>query len=81
VPASETLAALAEQMNYIGYLESRPGTTRFTQTNMRSIVGELIDSGAQVGSQVVADVGDVWQAIRHFFVHETRQSEEARSIA
>ena len=81
VPAAEALAALTEQMNYIGYLETRPGTTRFAQTNMRSIVGELIDSGARIGSQVVADVGDVWQAIRHFFVHETRQSEETRSIA
>jgi uncharacterized sporulation protein YeaH/YhbH (DUF444 family) len=81
LPTSEALAALAEQMNYIGYLETRPGTTRFTQTNMRSMIGELIDRGAHVGSQVVADVGDVWQAIRHFFVHETRQSAEARSIA
>jgi uncharacterized protein len=73
-PATEALHALAGQMNYIGYLETRPGTTRFAQTNMRSIVGELIDEGAHVGSQVVADVSDVWQAIRHFFVHEVRQS-------
>jgi uncharacterized sporulation protein YeaH/YhbH (DUF444 family) len=81
MPATEALGALAEQMNYIGYLETRPGTTRFAQTNMRSIVGELIDRGANVGSQVVADVGDVWQAIRHFFRHEIRKSEEPRSIA
>ncbi|HSS69171.1 MAG TPA: DUF444 domain-containing protein, partial [Casimicrobiaceae bacterium] len=68
------LSALAEQMNYIGYLETRPGTSRFAQTNMRSLVGELIEHGAHVGSQVVADVADVWQAIRHFFVHESRQA-------
>ncbi len=80
-PATESLRALAEQMNYIGYLETRPGATRFAQTNMRSIVGELIDQGAHVGSQIVADVGDVWQAIRHFFRHEVRQSEQPRSIA
>jgi uncharacterized sporulation protein YeaH/YhbH (DUF444 family) len=81
VPATDALRGLAEQMNYIGYLETRPSTTRFTQTNMRSIVGELIDAGAHVGSQVVGDVGDVWQAIRHFFVHEVRQAAEQRSIA
>jgi uncharacterized sporulation protein YeaH/YhbH (DUF444 family) len=80
-PATESLRALAEQMNYIGYLETRPGTTRFAQTNMRSIVGELIDGGAHAGSQVVADVGDVWQAIRHFFVHEVHQASEQRSIS
>jgi uncharacterized protein len=72
--AATALSALAEQMNYIGYLETRPGTSRFAQTNMRSLVGELIDRGAHVGSQVVADVADVWQAIRHFFVHESRQA-------
>jgi len=71
-PARASLRTLAERLNYIGYLETRPGTTRFAQTDMRALVGELIDSGAHAGSQVVADVGDVWQAIRHFFGHEAR---------
>jgi len=71
-PARASLRALSERLNYLGYLETRPGTTRFAQTDMRTLIGELIDSGTPAGSQVVADVGDVWQAIRHFFGHEAR---------
>ena len=73
-PAADALSKLAEELNYLGYLETRPGATRFTQTDMRALFGQLIDRGAPAGSQVVADIGDVWQAIRRFFVHESAQA-------
>jgi hypothetical protein len=65
---------LAGELNYVGYLETRPGTTRYAQTDMRALFGQLIDGGAPAGSQVVADIGDVWQAIRRFFVHESARA-------
>jgi uncharacterized sporulation protein YeaH/YhbH (DUF444 family) len=68
------LAKLAERVNYIGYVETRPGTARFAQTDMRSIMGELSQGGARAGSQVVSEVKDIWQAIRHFFVHEAESA-------
>ena len=73
-PAADALAQLAGELNYVGYLETRPGATRYTQTDMRALFGQLIDRGAPAGSQVVADIGDVWQAIRRFFVHESAQA-------
>jgi uncharacterized sporulation protein YeaH/YhbH (DUF444 family) len=60
------LAKLAERLNYIGYVETRPGTARFAQTDMRSLMSELAQGGARAGSQVVSEVKDIWQAIRHF---------------
>ncbi|HVE50256.1 MAG TPA: DUF444 family protein [Casimicrobiaceae bacterium] len=69
--AASWLGKLAERVNYVGYVETRPGTARFAQTDMRSIMGELTQGGAKAGSQVVSEVKDIWQAIRHFFVHET----------
>ncbi|HVO90254.1 MAG TPA: DUF444 family protein, partial [Casimicrobiaceae bacterium] len=76
-PAAKSLHALGERLNYIGYLETRPGTARFAQTDMRNIMSELAQSGMPVGSQVVSDVKDVWPAIRHFFVNQAEQAEAA----
>jgi sporulation protein YhbH len=73
--AAAALAALAERLNYLGYLETRPGAARFAQTDMRSLINELSASGARASSQVVSEVRDVWQAIRHFFVHQSKQTE------
>lgn len=72
-PSSKALRRLAERLNYIGYLETRPNTARFAQTDMRAVMGEIADEGGRVGSQVVSDVKDVWQAIRHFFVQQASQ--------
>jgi uncharacterized sporulation protein YeaH/YhbH (DUF444 family) len=72
--AAKWLGKLAERVNYIGYVETRPGTARFAQTDMRSIMAELAQGGARAGSQVVSEVKDIWQAIRHFFVHEAKEA-------
>jgi hypothetical protein len=69
-PAAAALAKLAERLNYLGYVETRLGTVRFSQTDMRTMMGSLADAGMPVDTQVVADINDVWQAIRRFFVHQ-----------
>ena len=68
--AGASLRKLAERLNYIGYVETRPGTARFAQTDMRSIVSELTGNGVRGGCQVVSEVKDIWQAIRQFFAHQ-----------
>ena len=72
-PAAASLRALTERLNYFGYVETRPGTIRFAQTDMRSLISDVSADGMAAGSQVVADIKDVWQAIRHFFVHQAEQ--------
>jgi uncharacterized sporulation protein YeaH/YhbH (DUF444 family) len=68
--AAAALRELAQRLNYLGYVETRAGTVRFAQTDMRGLMGELAASGAPVGSHVVSDARDVLQAIRHFFVQQ-----------
>jgi uncharacterized sporulation protein YeaH/YhbH (DUF444 family) len=77
-PAATALAKIAERLNYLGYIETRLGTVRFSQTDMRTLVGSLADSGVHADTQVVADINDVWQAIRRFFVHQASQAEASR---
>ncbi|HEX8011148.1 MAG TPA: DUF444 family protein [Casimicrobiaceae bacterium] len=72
--AAESLKALAERLNYIGYVETRAGTVRFAQTDIRSLMDALASSGAPVGSHVVSEKKDVWQAIRQFFVQQASQN-------
>ena len=73
-PAAAALAKLAERLNYLGYIETRLGTVRFSQTDMRTLIGGLSDNGTHADTQVVADINDVWQAIRRFFVHQAGQA-------
>jgi uncharacterized sporulation protein YeaH/YhbH (DUF444 family) len=74
--AAASLRELAERLNYLGYVETRAGTVRFAQTDMRGLVGELASGGAPVGSHVVSDARDVLQAIRHFFVQQAELAAE-----
>ena len=73
-PAAAALAKLTERLNYLGYIETRLGTVRFSQTDMRTLIGGLSDAGFHADTQVVADINDVWQAIRRFFVHQAGQA-------
>ena len=73
-PAAVALTKLAERLNYLGYIETRLGTVRFSQTDMRTLIGSLADSGVRADTQIVADITDVWQAIRRFFVHQANQA-------
>jgi uncharacterized sporulation protein YeaH/YhbH (DUF444 family) len=77
-PAAAALAKIAERLNYLGYIETRLGTVRFSQTDMRTLIGSLADNGVHADTQVVADINDVWQAIRRFFVHQASRAEASR---
>ena len=43
---------------------------------MRTLIGGLSDGGMHADTQVVADINDVWQAIRRFFVHQASHAAE-----
>ncbi|HKE39527.1 MAG TPA: DUF444 family protein [Casimicrobiaceae bacterium] len=73
--ALAALRKLAERLNYFGYIETRSGTVRFSQTDMRSTISELAGSGLNAHTQTVANMDDVWRAIRRFFVHQAGRAE------
>ena len=73
--ATDALRKLSERLNYLGYIETRSGTVRFSQTDMRSTIGELTGGGLNADTQTVASTDDVWRAIRRFFVHQAGRVE------
>ena len=75
--ASEGLARLATLLNYIGYVETVPGSSRVTETEMKMICAELEHNGAAIGTSILSRPEDVWKAIRKFLVQEAGQSEAA----
>ena len=75
--ATEGLARLSSLLNYIGYVETVPGSPRTTETEMKMMAGELERNGAPVGTCVLSRPEDVWKAIRKFFMQQTEQSEVA----
>jgi sporulation protein YhbH len=72
--AIENLAKLGALLNYIGYVETVPGSPRTSETEMKMLCTDLERSGAPIGSSVLTRHEDVWKAIRKFFVQQ--QSEE-----
>jgi sporulation protein YhbH len=77
VASSEGLAKLAALLNYIGYVETVPGSPRTTETEMKMICAELERNGARIGTSILARSDDVWKAIRKFFVQQSETSEVA----
>lgn len=75
--ATDSLTRLAALLNYIGYVETVPGSPRMTETEMKMICTGLEHSGAPVGTSILARPEDVWKAIRKFFLQQTHQSEVA----
>lgn len=75
VAASESLSKLSSMLNYVGYVETVPGTSRANETEMKMICNQIEHSGAPLGSCVLNNSDDVWKAIRYFFIHDTKQSE------
>ncbi|MES2153255.1 MAG: DUF444 family protein [Pseudomonadota bacterium] len=74
--ARETLSTLGTLLNYIGYVETLPGAARLQETEMRRLCTELERAGQPIGSSVLANPEDVWQALRKFFT-EDAQAEAA----
>jgi hypothetical protein len=75
--ASAGLAKLTELLNYVGYVETVPGSCRVTDTEMKTICNQLEHSGAALGSCVLNQPDDIWKAIRKFFLQESMQEAEA----
>ena len=66
--ATEYLTRLGRLLNYIGYVETVPGSPRTSETEMKMLCTEIERSGAPVGSSILTRHEDVWKAIRKFFV-------------
>jgi sporulation protein YhbH len=73
--AMEYLHRLGELLNYIGYVETVPGSPRSAETEMRAICTDLEHNGMPIGNCVLTRHEDVWKAIRKFFVQHTEQQE------
>ena len=68
--AVDNLGKLSKLLNYIGYVETVPGSPRTSETEMKMLCTELERSGAPIGSSVLTKHEDVWKAIRKFFVQQ-----------
>jgi uncharacterized protein len=68
--AMDYLGRLGKLVNFIGYVETVPGSPRSTETEMKMLCGEIERSGAPVGSSILSRHDDVWKAIRKFFVQQ-----------
>ncbi|HEX2531534.1 MAG TPA: DUF444 family protein [Burkholderiaceae bacterium] len=75
--AAASLRQLTALLNYVGYVETVPGSPRMTETEMKMICGDLERNGAPLGTSVLTSSEDVWKAIRKFFVQQTEQPEAA----
>jgi sporulation protein YhbH len=68
--AIDSLARLSRVLNYIGYVETVPGSPRTSETEMKMLCTELERAGAPVGSSILSRHEDVWKAIRKFFTQQ-----------
>ena len=75
--ATSGLRELTGLLNYVGYVETVPGSSRVTDTEMKAICRQLEQAGARLGSCVLHQPDDVWKAIRQFFMQEAMQGEAA----
>lgn len=74
--ASAALTELGGLLNYIGYVETLPGAPRSLETEMRRLCNELARRGVPIGTSVLANPEDVWQALRKFFTQESESTVE-----
>jgi uncharacterized sporulation protein YeaH/YhbH (DUF444 family) len=71
--ARGTLADIARQVNYAGYIETGGvATFRPRDTQLAEIFAELKGTGLAVGTSHLASQDDVWNAIRQFFTEQAR---------
>ncbi len=75
--ATAGLKKLTQLLNYVGYVETVPGSSRVTDTEMKTICSQLEQAGASLGSCVLNQPDDIWKAIRKFFMQEAMQEAEA----
>lgn len=77
IAATNRLIKLTELLNYVGYIETVPGSSRVTDTEMKTICHQLEQAGAQLGSCVLNKPDDIWSAVRKFFMQQSMQQMEA----
>ncbi|RJG07938.1 DUF444 family protein [Noviherbaspirillum cavernae] len=68
--AIESLTKLSGLLNYIGYVETVPGSPRTSETEMKMLCSDLERTGAPIGNCALTRHDDVWKAIRKFFVRQ-----------
>lgn len=68
--ATDYLTRLGRLLNFIGYVETVPGSPRTSETEMKMLCGEVQRTGAPIGSSILARPDDVWSAIRKFFTEQ-----------
>jgi uncharacterized sporulation protein YeaH/YhbH (DUF444 family) len=72
--ASASLAELARQVNYAGYVETGGiATFRPRETQLAELFAEMRAGGLPVGTSRLGSQEDVWRAIREFFKEENRK--------
>ena len=76
--ATESLSKLTDLLNFVGYVETVPGSARSSETEMKTICADLEQRGASIGTSILTRTDDVWKAIRDFFTQQSEQKEEAR---
>ncbi len=74
--ATAGLSKLTQLLNYVGYVETVPGSSRMTDTEMKTICNQLEQAGAPLGSCVLNHPDDIWKAIRKFFLQEAMHGAE-----
>ncbi|HVK95050.1 MAG TPA: DUF444 family protein [Noviherbaspirillum sp.] len=70
IAATDYLTRLGKLLNYIGYVETVPGSPRSSETEMKILCADVERTGAPIGSSILAQHEDVWKAIRKFFVQQ-----------
>lgn len=75
MPATEALRSLLKQVNYVGYVETTPGSLRTTNTEMKAICAALEQEGLPVVTSVLGRPDDIWKAIRKFFISQADTAE------
>lgn len=66
-PATEALEALAEAVNFMGYLETSIVQMKTLNTETAELFKAVAERGAPAGSFALTREEDVWEAIRSFF--------------
>lgn len=73
--ATAGLVKLSSMLNYFGYVETVPGTSRMNETEMKMICNHIESTGASLGSCVLNRTDDIWKAIRQFFLQGSTRDE------
>jgi uncharacterized protein len=71
--ARSSLGALAQLVNYAGYIETGGvATFRPRETQLAEIFGELKSHGGPIGVSHLGSQEDIWRAIREFFTEQAK---------